>query len=225
MRVGGARRRLHLRGGGARPPVADVLGDRSAEEDRLLRHGADLPAQEVHFQLAQIVAVEQQAAAVGIVEAADQRGQRRLSRARWTHHRHHFAGRETQRHVVEHRQVLAGRIGEADLRQLHFSAHVLPSRAAGRGHLRLAVEQLEDPLRRAQRAHELGPEVGERAQREGDDQRVDQEAGEPAHRHLPAHHQPAAVPEHQRRGGVGAERTGGHEAGAGQHPLLRQAPR
>ena len=47
MRVRRARRRLDLRVGGVEPAVADVLGDRSGDEDGLLQHHRDAAAQRV----------------------------------------------------------------------------------------------------------------------------------------------------------------------------------
>ncbi len=81
VRIGGARGGLDFGARRAGPAVADVLGDGGGEEDRLLRHRPDLPPQEGRIQFPQVVAVEEDAAPIGVVEAADERGDGRLAGA------------------------------------------------------------------------------------------------------------------------------------------------
>ena len=92
VRVGGARGGLDLRVGGPGAPVADVVGDAAAEEDGLLRDHADAAPQAVGRDLPQVVAVDEDAAAVGIVEAREERREGGLARARGADQRHHLAG-------------------------------------------------------------------------------------------------------------------------------------
>src|SRR5206468_1234707 len=63
------------------PSVGDILRDRAAEEERLLRDEADLPAQRVYLQLPQIRAVEGDRAFRRIVKPHQQVDERRLPRA------------------------------------------------------------------------------------------------------------------------------------------------
>ena len=77
-----AGRRLHLLR--RRPPraVGDVVEDRVVEQDHLLRHDADLLAQAAQVDGAEVVAVDEDAAVVGVVEARQQAQQRRSCRSR-----------------------------------------------------------------------------------------------------------------------------------------------
>ena len=86
-------------------------------------------------------------------------------------------------------------------------------RLAGRQLQRAAaVEQLEDALRRAGRAHEVAPQRAQRAQRHRHDPGVEQERGELAHGERAARHQLAAVPDHQRDRAVADEADDAAEA-------------
>lgn len=64
----------------------DVLGDRAGEQERLLRHHHHAPPQLGRAQVAQVDAVEQDAARRGVVEAGQELGQRRLPGARGADH-------------------------------------------------------------------------------------------------------------------------------------------
>ena len=63
--VGGAGGGLDLGVGRGALSVADVLGDRAREEHRLLRDDADLTAQPLRIEIAQVAAVEEDAPASG----------------------------------------------------------------------------------------------------------------------------------------------------------------
>ena len=58
----------------------EVVPDRAGEEERLLGHDADLAAQRVQRHVADVDAVDEHAAALGVVEAVDELGHRRLAR-------------------------------------------------------------------------------------------------------------------------------------------------
>src|SRR5207237_1188252 len=63
--VGGAGGRLDLFARGVRAAVGDVLGDGHGEEERLLRHQPDLLPKALDLHVADVVAVEGDAAAPG----------------------------------------------------------------------------------------------------------------------------------------------------------------
>ena len=69
VRVGRAARPLKLGLGGIRSRHAQVLGDRAIEQVGVLGDDGHLSAQDVEWQLAQVVAVEQNAPLLRIDEA------------------------------------------------------------------------------------------------------------------------------------------------------------
>ena len=71
----------HLVVGRVRPAVADVLHDRAMEHRNVLRHDADGLAQAVLRDARDVLPVDQNAAALHVVEALQQREQRRLAAA------------------------------------------------------------------------------------------------------------------------------------------------
>ena len=66
------------------PSVGDVLADRAGEEEDILLHDADLAPQRRERHVADIDAVDRDAARIDLVEAGQQRADRRLARAGWT---------------------------------------------------------------------------------------------------------------------------------------------
>ena len=90
--AGPARRLLDLRLGGFEPAVGDVLADRAAEEEDILLHDADLAPQRGQRHVADVDAVDGDAPRVDLVEAGQQRADRRLAGAGRTDEGHRFAG-------------------------------------------------------------------------------------------------------------------------------------
>ena len=72
------------------------------EQQRLLRHVGNLAAQALLRAARDILTVHEHAAALNIVQAQQQLGERRLARARFTHQAHALARRHMERQVVEH---------------------------------------------------------------------------------------------------------------------------
>lgn len=70
---------------GVRIAIGDVVSDGAGEQDRVLRHDADLPPKVVQLDLANICSVDRDAALIDIVEAADQIYRRRFADARLAH--------------------------------------------------------------------------------------------------------------------------------------------
>ena len=75
------RRRLHLGVGRAEPAVADVVADRRREQQRLLRHDADLAAQRGQRDVADVDAVDGDPPGGDVVEPGEQVEHRRLAGA------------------------------------------------------------------------------------------------------------------------------------------------
>ena len=71
----------HFLVGGARPPVADVLHDRAMEHRDVLRHDGDRGAQALLRYARDVLPVDQDASMLHVVEALQQRKQRRLPAA------------------------------------------------------------------------------------------------------------------------------------------------
>ena len=146
MRVDSARRRLDLGRRGVRPAEGDVLPDRAAEQERLLRHDAHLRAQRPHGDVAQVVAVDQHAALGRVVEARDQLRERRLAGAGLADQRHGLPGRHVQ---VDVGQGVAGAVGERDVLEGDVAADAVELDGVGAvAQLGLLVEQLEDLVER-----------------------------------------------------------------------------
>ena len=74
----------------------DVVAQAAGEQERLLRHDAQLTTQRVERHVAQIVAVDQHAALGRVVEARDQLRQSRFARAGLADERDRLAGRDAQ---------------------------------------------------------------------------------------------------------------------------------
>ena len=117
-RLGGFDDLFHRR---LQAPVVDVVGDCSGEQDRLLRHHADLPAERLETQRAHVMAVEEDAPALWIVEARNEIHQRGLARAGRSHD-----GDDLPRFHVE--RDVGQRAGAAGV----FEIHALDSDGAGR---------------------------------------------------------------------------------------------
>jgi len=123
--------------------------------------------------------------------------------------------------AVEHGDVGSARVGEADTPELDPAIHSIGPNAALAHNRRVAVDQLEDPLRRAAGAHEVRPQVGQRAQGKGDDHGVDGELGELADTHPADHDLTAAEPKHGAHGAVPDHHHSTNETRHDQDPAAR----
>jgi hypothetical protein len=139
--------------------AGDVLGDAVAKQEALLENEADVAAQVVERQLAQVDAVQPDVTPSRVVEARDEAEQRALARAGRAEHRHARSRLQLEAHVAEHRR--AGRVLEADVVEAQPAREV--SRRARRcwlAHLERRVEHLEDSPRAdqalLQRVHDTG---------------------------------------------------------------------
>ena len=98
------RRFQHLVVGGFRLAVADVVHDRAVEQRNVLRHHADGLAQTVLRHARDILAVEQDAAVLRIVEALQQREQGRFAAAGMADQADALARPEVQAEIVKIRR-------------------------------------------------------------------------------------------------------------------------
>src|SRR5205085_141509 len=129
---------------------ADVLAHRVREEERLLEHERDRTPDVGQPQLPNVVAVEQDATAVGVVQAREQPGDRALARARRADERERLARRDLEIESVEDRRIAL--VSETHAFESDGAPWVLELEGMPRlVQLRLRVEHLADPRARAER--------------------------------------------------------------------------
>ena len=145
---------------GRRPTL--VFETRVAAAHRLLLDQADLPAEPAQLELAEVDAVEEQRAALRVVEALEQPADRRLAGAALADEGDHRPGRRDERDPLEHRRVGRVRVVEADVTQLDGAAAGGRRVADAKGDRRLALEQLEEAADRDERLGQAHVHVGER---------------------------------------------------------------
>ena len=95
--------------------AGDVLGDGAGEEQVALHHVADLRAVVLLVDHAHVVAVDRELAFGGRVEADEQLGERRLSRAAAADDRDQLAGLDVQADVFQHVRRFVAAIAEIDV--------------------------------------------------------------------------------------------------------------
>ena len=141
-----ARRRRHdLLKPGAGPAIADIFGDRAAEEHRLLQHDADLPAQILQANPAQVHCVDLDGPAVHVVEPADQVHRGGLAHPGFAHQADHFPTLYVKVDALQ--DGFAPVVAKGNLAEPHSPFHLRHGNGArvrvglGRG-----VDDLEDPL-------------------------------------------------------------------------------
>mmetsp|Transcript_5775 Transcript_5775/g.18396 ORF Transcript_5775/g.18396 Transcript_5775/m.18396 type:complete len:222 (-) Transcript_5775:3619-4284(-) len=119
VRIGRARRLLNLvLGGPLGLAIRDVLSNRADEEDRLLAHEPDARAEPAQVERLDVDAVELDAPRRRVVEALEQRDERRLAASGRAAQRRRLAGRDRERVAVADLEVAAGGGGELDV--AHF---------------------------------------------------------------------------------------------------------
>src|SRR5207237_1274910 len=148
VRVGEPRRIDDLLFGSVGPPVCDVLPYRAAEEDGVLQYETDLVAHALQLVIADVDAVDQDAAGGRIVEPRDEAHHRRFSRSRRPHDADELAGADRERHALQHGARWI--VGEGDAIELDRSFE--PSRLSRirpLGEADHAVEEAAAALRAA----------------------------------------------------------------------------
>ena len=109
VRTDRARCRLHLGIARLRPSVRDVVADRAREEECLLGHVAELQAEVVQIDRAKVVAVDVDAAVIGVVEAREQLHDGRLARPGLPDQRDGLPGGDSQVDAAQRLRRLAPR--------------------------------------------------------------------------------------------------------------------
>ncbi len=131
VRLREPRRLLDLLVGRVGPAEGEVLAHGRREEERVLRDHADLAAQRVERHVAHVGAVDRHAPALDVVEARDQRRERRLPGAGVADQRDRLPGLELEVDVVQHRPrgvVAEGHALEADAARPRRAARPPPGR-------------------------------------------------------------------------------------------------
>src|SRR5690606_3597963 len=98
----GPRRREHVIVRCLRAAVADVVGYRSGEKKRLLRHKTNLQPVLAQVERANVASVEQNLAALEFVETGDELADAALARARVPHQRHRLPGADIKRKIGQY---------------------------------------------------------------------------------------------------------------------------
>src|SRR5450759_4522749 len=122
------------------PPKADVLGDRGAEQERVLRDDADVAAQLGGLPVAHVLTVDEHAAGARVVEARDEVGERGLAAAGMADEGERATGRDVEADSLDHRPV--------HVTEVHV---VEGDRADGRPAVRAAQRPRVGPLLHLQR--------------------------------------------------------------------------
>src|SRR5205814_4802514 len=175
--VRGSGRILDLRLRRVEPPVANVLADRVAEKDRLLRHDRDLLAERTQRDFADVSPIDAHPTTDRVVEAADEIHERRLAGARRTDERGRLAFAEHGRQRFEYQRPFA--VLEGHRVELDLAAHRADRSGAREvADVRLGVEQSEDPVGRAERLLDPRPLTRETADRTGHHSHVEKECDE-----------------------------------------------
>src|SRR5690554_4888006 len=158
-RVGGARGGPHLLVGGSGRAVADVGGDAAGEELRLLRHPADVRAQELERHASYVDAGQRDPALLGGEGTRDEAHHGALARAAGPHQRHDLSGSRRQRDLFQHRTAPV-RVAEGEFLELHVPLDPRGYHRLGRLlHVARLVEQFEDAAGGAYGLLQLRPEA------------------------------------------------------------------
>ena len=162
------------------PGDQDVGAQAVVEEIGVLGDQRDQAAQRVELVVAQVGAVQRDAAGIGIPEAHQQLRRRRLARARGADQRHGLAGGDLEADIGQRAPALAG-IGEADLLQRQRRGALARRHAWPVAHRDRLVGQRIDAPRGAQRVGELAADLGDLRHRQegrhGEDGQQRQQAG------------------------------------------------
>ena len=107
----------HLVVGGVGLPVAEVAGDRAAEQVGGLRHEADAAPQQLLVEVAHVDAVDEDGAAGDVEQPWDEVDERRLAGAGAADDRRRLARADGERDAAEHRR-LGARVAERHVAEL-----------------------------------------------------------------------------------------------------------
>ena len=165
VRRGSARGRHDLFRARAEAPERNVRSDRVVEQGHLLADDRDGAAQRGERDLAQVLAVDEDAAGRDVEEPRHEVDDGRLARSRAADERHRLAARDLEIEVRDRRRAAVFRIGEGDVLEADGAGgDGERARAGAVDDARLLVEEGIDALRRRALLH-LARQVAERADR------------------------------------------------------------
>jgi hypothetical protein len=158
-----------------------------------------------------------------VVEAHQEIRQRRLPRTARPDDRHRLTRRDRQRDSAQHQRTLRA-VAEAQVLDAHGPGDRLRQGigVGGIGDLGRGVQQLEDALRSAGRLAQLAVDAGQRTDRPGDHDHVDQRRDELAGRESPGGDLPRAEEQDAEQGQQPEEGDQRSEEGAHAHPAHRE---
>ena len=175
-----------------RAAVADIIQNRTREEEDILLDDADAAAQIGQLDMADILPVERDRAGGNLVEARDQLAERRFAAAALADQRQHFAGLDVQIDVGEN-VALALVIGEGDVVEADVAVHMGQRDRIGRiDDIRVFVHDGAEALEARHALRELLGELGQLANRALHAGNVHVEGDERGDIHLVFHNQIAA---------------------------------
>ena len=107
---------------GVRPAVGDILGNGLAKQKWVLQHNANVSAQALQLEGADVVVVNGNTAVCGIIKAGNQICHRRLPRTRWPNQRNALPWLHRKANIVQNLNAVA--VGKAHLVKRHFPGHL-----------------------------------------------------------------------------------------------------
>ena len=175
-----------------RRAVADIIHDGAVKEEHILQHDGVIAAQAADFQIANIRAVHEDAAAVHVVEALQQRNDGRLARARRADNRRHRPRFRGEGNVAQH-ALFVVRVAEGHVFKLDFTlAAPEINRVRLFLHVRLRVEHLQHALTRSDGALHILRKPPQRRQRRVEKRKIHEKAHDIRRRKLAAQRERAA---------------------------------
>ena len=185
-----------LGAGGARFAIGDVVGDGAEEQKRFLQHQANVAAVVGDAHIADVGAVDADAAFAQVVKAADQVDQGAFARAALADQADHFAGRNVQAQAFDDRPVA---IAETSLLDLNMTNHLGQGHGVDWfGHAGDMVQDFKNALGPGGGLLRVGDDAAHGVQPRIKPGAVGQKGSQHTHGHLLMRHLPnAKSPDHQ----------------------------
>ncbi len=223
MRLGGFRGVDHRVAGRAGAGEGDVVGDGAGKDRHVLRHDGETRPGLGKRCLAQIDAVDQDAAVGGIVLAQQQREEGALAGAGRPGDGDGLAGLDRKVEILDGAVVRAGRIGKRDLLEgdRAFRRCGEGNRIFRRHDHRGFIQEFGQALGGAGGQLQLAPDLGQGGKRAGGKDGVKQELAEGAGRHGAGEHVLGADPQDRDDAGKHQEDRECRQAGAGARRYAR----
>ena len=180
--------------------ISDVLENAGRENDGFLRDQCDTATNRQRVGCGQRYAVQAKASRLRIVKAQEQLEDGRFAGARRADQGDALARRDGQVELTECGRIGARGVAKIDVLEIDFAARLFRERVGigRRADVRLRRQQFEQALGSANGALQIAPGFGQRADRAGDQRRVEDEGGELAGGDASGQHVVPADPEDQR---------------------------